>query len=100
MHAVIFRATARVLDEDYATTAALLREMALRHFGCLEFHAVTAGDQEIALSYWTDLAAITAWKVQVEHLAAQRLGRERWYSNYHVQIARIERDYSSPKDAS
>lgn len=98
MYVVIFRATARVLDEDYVTTATLLREMALRDFGCREFHAVTAGDQEIALSYWTDLTAITAWKAQVEHLAAQRLGRERWYSNYHVQIARIGRDYSFPKD--
>jgi len=47
MYVVIVRATARVLDEDYVTTAALLREMALRDFGCLEFHAVTAGDQEI-----------------------------------------------------
>lgn len=98
MYVVIFRARVQEMDEDYAATAAALREMALRDFGCLEFHAVSTGDQEIALSYWTDLAAITAWKAQAEHLAAQRLGRERWYSSYRVQIAWVERDYTFPKD--
>jgi heme-degrading monooxygenase HmoA len=97
MFVVIFRAEAGEMDEDYARTAAILREMALRDFGCLEFHAVSEGGQEIALSYWPDEASITAWKAQIEHLAAQDQGRRRWYASYHVQVARIERDYSFPK---
>jgi heme-degrading monooxygenase HmoA len=97
MFVVIFRAEAGEMDETYAQTAATLREMALRDFGCLEFHAVSEGGQEIALSYWPDLASITAWKAQIEHLAAQKQGRSRWYASYHVQVARVERDYSFPK---
>lgn len=99
MFVVIFRATVGEMDDDYAKTAAALRDMALRDFGCLEFCAVTEGAQEIALSYWPDLASITAWKAQADHLAAQNLGRKRWYSSYHVQVAQIEREYSSPKVA-
>ena len=103
MFVVIFRATVSEMDDDYVQTAAALREMALRDFGCLEFYAVAEGGQEIALSYWPDLASIRAWKAQADHLAAQNLvlkrGHKRWYSSYHVQVARIEREYSSPKAA-
>ncbi len=94
MYVVIFRAEAEAPDDDYAAMVAMLRDMALRDFGCLEFCAVTEGSHEIALSYWPGLAAIKAWKAQAEHIAAQRLGRERWYSAYRLQIAQIERDYT------
>lgn len=97
MFVVIFRATARALDADYAATAARLRELALRDFGCLDFIAVTEGEQEIALSYWPDEAHIRAWKQQADHLMAQQLGRERWYGGYTVEIAEITRRYGAQK---
>lgn len=97
MFVVIFRATARALDTEYAATAARLRELALRDFGCLEFVAVTEGNQEVALSYWPDEAHIRAWKQQADHQMAQRLGRERWYSGYTVEIAEIRRRYGDQK---
>lgn len=98
MFVVIFRAHMAKLDAGYAATAARLRDLALREFGCLEFHALTEGDEEIALSYWADLAAIKAWKAQVEHQLAQNSGRERWYEGYRVEIAEISRAYAWPGD--
>ncbi len=95
MFVVIFRATARDLDAEYSTTAARLRELALSRFGCLDFTAVTEGDQEVALSYWPDEASIRAWKQHTDHLMAQQLGRERWYSGYSVEVAEIKRHYRS-----
>ena len=95
MYVVIFKATIRQLDAQYSATAARMRTLALSEFGCLAFHALCEGDQEIALSYWPDEASIRAWKQHPEHQAAQQLGRERWYANYSVQVARIERDYAS-----
>jgi heme-degrading monooxygenase HmoA len=95
MFVVIFRATARHLDAGYSTTAARLRELALSQFGCLDFTAVTEGDQEVALSYWPDEASIRAWKQHTDHLMAQQLGRERWYSSYTVEVAEIKRHYRS-----
>jgi heme-degrading monooxygenase HmoA len=93
MFVVIFRATARHLDAEYSTTAARLRELALTRFGCLEFVALTEGSQEVALSYWPDEASIRAWKQHADHLMAQQLGRERWYSSYRVEVAEIQRQY-------
>ena len=96
MYVVIFRATVRTLDAEYARAAARMRELALAEFGCLGFHAVTEGIEEIALSYWPDLSAIRAWKAHPEHLLAQQAGRERWYASYSVEVAEITRAYGFP----
>jgi heme-degrading monooxygenase HmoA len=94
MFVVIFRAKVRQFDADYSALAAQMRELALTQFGCLDFTAVTEGEQEIALSYWPDEASIRAWKQHADHLIAQKLGRERWYAAYSVEIAQITRSYS------
>ena len=96
MYVVIFRARARDLDTEYSAMAAQMRQLALTQFGCLDFAAVTEGDQEIALSYWPDEASIRAWKQHTDHLVAQRMGRERWYASYSVEVAEVTRRYSHP----
>ena len=99
MFVVIFRAQAKALDAEYSAMAAQMRELALTRFGCLDFTAVTEGDQEVALSYWPDEASIRAWKQHTDHLVGQRLGRERWYANYSVEVAEITRRYRHPAAA-
>ncbi len=96
MYVVIFRAKARQLDAEYGQLAGRLRELALAQFGCLDFCAATEGDQEIALSYWPDEASIRAWKQHADHLAAQQMGRERWYAAYSVEVAEVKRAYRQP----
>lgn len=93
MYVVIFRATIRSLDEEYTRTAARMRQLATNEFGCLDFHAVTEGRHEIAVSYWPNEAAIRAWKSHPEHMLAQKAGRERWYESYSVQVAEVKREY-------
>ncbi|MBM5812826.1 MAG: antibiotic biosynthesis monooxygenase [Gammaproteobacteria bacterium] len=93
MLVVIFRATIRDLDDEYRRTAQRLRELALGRYGCRGFHSVTEGRQEVSLSYWPSAASIRAWKADSEHAAAQRLGRERWYESYTVEVAEITRGY-------
>ncbi len=93
MFVVVFRAEIRKSDSDYAEMSARMRDLAMNHFGCLEFHSVTEGQNEIALSYWPDEKIILAWKENSEHLIAQRLGRDRWYSSFSIQVARITREY-------
>lgn len=95
MFIVIFRATCRTLNDEYSKTAARLRELALNEFGCLEFHSVTEGCNEVALSYWENEESIRAWKSHPEHVAAQSVGKDAWYESYSVQIASITREYSS-----
>lgn len=93
VYIVIFRARVRRLDPEYATVAARMRELATTQFGCIEFHSVTEGDNEVSLSYWPDEASILAWKAHPEHLLAQCSGRERWYASYSVQVAQLTREY-------
>jgi hypothetical protein len=57
--------------------------------------AFADGEPELALSYWPDEASIRAWKQHADHLMAQQLGRERWYSDYQVEVAEIKRQYTA-----
>jgi heme-degrading monooxygenase HmoA len=97
MFVVIFRAQARRFDDEYSRTASRMRDLAIREFGCLEFHSVTEGDQEVALSYWPDEQSIRAWRNHPEHLLAQQAGRDRWYERYSVQVAEVTREYRVPR---
>jgi heme-degrading monooxygenase HmoA len=95
MFVVIFRAQIRSLDEQYFAAAARMRDLALAEFGCIEFHAVAEGQDEVALSYWPNEESIKAWRAHPEHVEAQRLGKEKWYASYSVEVARISRKYGT-----
>lgn len=95
MYAVIFTAQIRALDADYAATASRMRELATSQYGCLEFNSVTEGNQEISISYWSNLEQIKKWKLDKEHLQAQALGKTRWYESYKVSIVEIVSNYGS-----
>ena len=94
MYVVIVRARIRALDDEYARVAARMRELALREFGCIHFHAVTEGRDEVALSWWPSEESIRAGQEHPEHLLAQAAGRERWYESYSVQVAAVIREYA------
>ena len=97
MFVVIFRAKVRQFDEEYSRVAGRMRDLALAQFGCLEFHAVTEGEDEVALSYWPDEQSIRAWRNHPEHVLAQQAGRDRWYVSYSVQVAEVTREYRVPR---
>lgn len=95
MFVVVFRAKIAKLDDEYIGVAQRLRHLALTEFSCLEFHVVTEGDNEIALSYWPDEDTIRAWKQHSDHLIAQKLGRKKWYKSYSVEVCELKRHYDS-----
>ncbi|MFS1703346.1 antibiotic biosynthesis monooxygenase family protein [Alteromonas sp. AMM-1] len=95
MIVVIFRATVKQLDDEYLQQAGKLRQLALDHYGCLEFTALCEGDKEIALSYWPDEDSVIRWKNDPLHKAAQQQGKQNWYQDYQVQVASINREYTS-----
>lgn len=47
----------------------------------------------ITVSYWESLEDIKNWKLNSEHLFAQKFGKEKWYNWYNVRICRVEREY-------
>ena len=97
MYAVIFRSKTKKLDDSYFEMAKRMRELAINEYGCLEFTAVTEGVNEIAISYWESLEQIKKWKQNSEHLVAQRLGQEKWYEDYSVEIVEVIDRYRKNK---
>ena len=93
MFAVIFRAKVAKLDARYSEMAAKMRQLAMDKYHCVDFVAVTEGEQEIAISYWQSEADILAWKQDSEHHIAQQLGRSTWYERYQVEVVEIKRQY-------
>ena len=82
-------------DHGYGSMADEMVRLAAEQPGFLGVESARGPDGfGITNSYWRDEASIVAWKQVVSHLAAQRLGRERWYSHYDVRIGKIERAYS------
>ena len=85
-------------DNGYGTMAERMEELAALQPGYLGIESARDSDGfGISNSYWADEDSIRNWKRVVDHLAAQRAGREHWYKDYQVRIGRIERAYGFVK---
>jgi heme-degrading monooxygenase HmoA len=78
---------------EYADAARRMVELAREQPGYLGIESATSDGLGVTVSYWVSAAAARAWKEVGEHVAVQLLGRERWYADYRVRIATVERDY-------
>ncbi|MGE0812539.1 MAG: antibiotic biosynthesis monooxygenase [Vicinamibacterales bacterium] len=97
-YAVIFTSRRREGDDGYGAMASAMWTRALQQPGCLGAESARGPDGVgITVAYFRDEAAIAAWKADAEHLEAQRLGKERWYSHYELRVARVERAYAGPE---
>lgn len=92
-YAVIFTSVRTDVDDEYATTSARMIELAAQQDGFLGVESAR-GDVGITVSYWRDLEAIRSWKHNIEHTAAREQGRSKWYAEFTVRIALVEREYS------
>ena len=91
-YAVIFTSQRTEGDHGYGEMAKRMVELAAQQPGFLGIESARE-DVGITVSYWRDLESIKAWKANIEHKEAQRLGREQWYSAFKARIAKVERDY-------
>jgi heme-degrading monooxygenase HmoA len=92
-YAVIFSSLRSEVDEGYDAMTSLMKELAAQQPGFLGLETARDG-LGITVSYWATAESITAWKANLKHAAAQRLGREKWYEAYTVRICLVERDYA------
>jgi len=93
MYAVIFTADVKEFDSEYSAMASKMRDLAIDEHNCIEFISCAEGKKEISISYWKHMDHIESWKNNIQHLEAQELGRNRWYSSYKIEIAKIEHSY-------
>lgn len=101
--AVLFTSLRTAEDaEGYARMADAMTALAPSQPGYLGIESVRGADGVgITVSYWRDEASIAAWKKQAAHVAAQHAGHARWYEDFVVRVARVERAYTmsaSPRE--
>lgn len=98
--AVIF--TSQRTDEDaagYAEAADRMESLAREQPGFLGIDSVRGADGfGITVSYWESLAAIAAWRENIEHLAAQQNGRDKWYASYRLSVVKVDRQFTFERD--
>ena len=82
--------------QEYLRESARLRELLPQQEGFLGIERF-ASEQEprrfLAIGYFTDEAAVTAWRNDPAHRHAQALGRSRFFAGYRLRIAEVARDY-------
>lgn len=97
-YAVIFTSTRTSEESGYGAMSERMSELAAEQPGFLGIESARGADGlGITVSYWDSEEAIASWRRHVEHRVAQELGRDRWYSDYVIRVAKVERTGSRPR---
>ncbi len=91
-YAVIFTSVQTENIEGYTEMADLMEALAKQQPGFLGIESAR-NDIGITVSYWQSLESIKNRKANLDHLVAQKKGREQWYSYYKVRICKVGREY-------
>jgi len=93
MIVTIFRSRLRPEHaEEYAAVAARMDALAHTMPGFLAIKTFTAADGErVSIVEFADDETQRAWREHPEHREAQRLGRERFYQEFRIQVCKLER---------
>jgi heme-degrading monooxygenase HmoA len=91
-YCVVFTSILSADSEGYTAMGARMVELAQSQPGFLGIESARE-ELGITVSYWQTLEAIKAWKQNAEHLQAQTMGKEKWYSGFALRVAKVERDY-------
>ena len=97
MMAVIFEVwPERGHEQDYFDTAQDLKPLleSLPGFISVErFRSISDPEKILSLSFFEDESALLIWRNTTEHRKAQALGRNRYFHDYRLRIATVQRDY-------
>ncbi len=97
-YAAIFSSVRAVHDDDaaYEAMGERMAMLASQQPGFIGFEGAADTPERFGLfiSYWKSDRDIRNWKKLAEHLEAQRSGHGKWYADYKIRIAKVERDYS------
>ena len=95
-YAVIFTSQRTESDQGYGNMADRMIELAAEQSGFLGLESARgAGGFGITVSYWESTQAIANWKANAEHRIAQETGKQIWYADYQLRVAKVERAYGN-----
>ncbi len=94
----IFRSRLRPENQEaYRHMAAYIHELAVGMPGFRSIKTFTAEDGErVSIVEFESEETHNAWRRHPEHMKAQRLGREEFYSEFQIQVCKVERAYGMP----
>lgn len=91
-YAAVFTSVRTPDQSGYAETAERMEELVKNVPGYLGMdYAQSPGGLAITVGYFRDADALTEWRSDVEHRAAQKRGRAEWYQSYTLHVAKVER---------
>ncbi len=98
MYAVIFEVEISEGKKDqYLNIAAKLKKQLVTMPGFISierFESLVNERKLLSLSFWEEEKHLLAWKKNLEHMSAQKEGRESIFKDYRIRIAEIKRDYT------
>ena len=78
--------------EGYDETADRMAELVAGYDGYLGMYSARGLDGfGITVCYWRSEEDIAVWRADLDHRDAQDEGRDRYYSKYTVEVARVDR---------
>lgn len=88
-------------QSGFSETNARMEELVKGIPGYLgEDSAQTPGGLGITVAYFRDADALTQWRTNAEHRAAQQRGRDDWYESYTLHVAKVERSHGFTRPQS
>ena len=80
---------------EYEHTAEKIHALAVSMPGFLSIKTFAADDGErVSIVEFESEATHHAWRNHPEHRIAQQLGREKFYSEFRIQVCSVEKDYA------
>ncbi|MFE0674806.1 antibiotic biosynthesis monooxygenase family protein [Streptomyces sp. NPDC058867] len=93
-YAAVFVAVRTGEQSGYGETNERMEELVKDVPGYLGMDfAQTPGGLGISVGYFRDGDALSRWRTDAEHRAAQRRGRAEWYESYTLHVAKVERSH-------
>ena len=96
MVVVVFRSRLKPgIEKEIEAADARMAELAAAMPGYVSYRQYASSDGEgVAVVEFESHETVAAWRAHPEHREAQRLGRERWFSEYRITVCDAVRDYS------
>jgi len=95
MMVVVFRARRTPEGEgpEYQKWSLRMSELARQMPGYISHKGYVAEDGErVTLFEWESAETLHAWATHPEHVPVQRLGRQKFYTQYHLQVCELVRE--------
>src|SRR5438093_7282516 len=100
MMVVLFRSTLVAAPDGYDAMAQEMEDLARTMPGFVDVKAFKAEDGErLTVVWWENEETLKAWRENVRHRHAQRMGRDQWYQYYKLEVAEVVRSNTFARPA-